>query len=77
MEIFPRVLLANESFWLFKERSREERSCLEYENVMRLFGTYEKSYERFSPTVPCSQASGLFLTILMNSNGKDRVRGQV
>lgn len=71
MEIF------REFFWLFKERSGEERSCLEYENVMRLCGAYEKSYERFSRTAPCSQASGLFLTIWMGSKGKDRVRGQV
>ena len=59
-----------EFFWLFEERSGEERSCLEYENVMRLCGTYEKSCERFSQTAPLFAGFKAFLNYLDEQQGQ-------
>lgn len=45
----PRELF-REFFWLFEEGCPGDFSCEEYENVMKLCGTYEKSVQRFDET---------------------------
>ncbi len=45
----PREIF-REFFWLFEEGAPGNFSCSEYENVMELCGTYEKSARRFSET---------------------------
>ena len=70
----PPMKIIREFFWLFEDRKEEERSCMEYESVMRLCGTYEKSCERFSQTAPLFAGYRAFLNYLDERRDEDRAR---
>lgn len=60
----PTRELFREFFWLFEERGERGFDVQEYENVMALCGTYDKSVARFKQTKRTFQGFGEFLTYL-------------
>lgn len=60
----PRKELFREFFWLFEKRGKDGFDIPEYENVMALCGTYDKSVARYSETTRHFDSYEEFLSYL-------------
>jgi acetyltransferase-like isoleucine patch superfamily enzyme len=60
----PRKELFREFFWLFEKRGKDGFDIPEYENVMALCGTYDKSVARYSETMRHFDSYEEFLSYL-------------